>query len=583
MQLIKSPLFEALPADEIQRFFVETWYNQVHLNSLDSHRVRCMNCRNILRELSELIGKSGQQNVAGDIRKVSSEFLRILDTDTVARACSKRIFDTVRKLVTPLVTLEKEPKNSEGLRKACFYINDALTLLKAEYKERTLTELEGQLFACKPCEQSKDIVLRLTGCLLSILLDEGYTLEGLYGLLTGFLLSQTDRSFSDRFNIVKSIITAEKTNFEIIFRLEGCKRGRIIPNAVGEIQFDKHPHLRKTISDSMPFLKPGEEVIFASINVEAPDDRSAGVIARSKLDEVLDLIRFELERNVIHVGQEFLSSRKDKDRPRIFRLPYQIPNPRRNPDSDRFKRFVSDLSEVLNRVDSRSAEKIASALRARRIGLDTERFENKLLSWWTGLEFLLIGYGGKGFGGGVESMLVPILILDYVPKHVRSLTTAIRYLNKDAIRNWKSAVEFLQYLRAEKDFQQLLEILPGRPALKYQITWFKDQTKDAKAIQGFLTRHEENLSWHIHRLWRTRCDIVHSSKHSLNLTLLCANLEFYLKSALGIVVGYLKANPSIKSLDELYTRIRFQYDCQKEALEDGDVSVFEELLESREI
>ncbi len=73
------------------------------------------------------------------------------------------------------------------------------------------------------------------------------------------------------------------------------------------------------------------------------------MLARKKLDDILDLIRFELEIDVISVKPDFVSVSTDPSGVRVYPLPSQVPNPRKNIEPDEFMAFVSK-SEMLLRT-----------------------------------------------------------------------------------------------------------------------------------------------------------------------------------------------------------------------------------------
>jgi len=74
-------------------------------------------------------------------------------------------------------------------------------------------------------------------------------------------------------------------------------------------------------------------------------------------------------------------------------------------------------------------ERIFAAFRLYRVGADADIFENKLINWWTALEYLAKGSKSASgpIGASVESALIPALSLAYIPKHL----TAFRAVLKD--------------------------------------------------------------------------------------------------------------------------------------------------------
>jgi hypothetical protein len=86
------------------------------------------------------------------------------------------------------------------------------------------------------------------------------------------------------------------------------------------------------------------------------------------------------------------------------------------------------------------------------------------------------------------------------------------------------------------------------------------------------------VTWHLHRLWAVRCDIVHSAEFNLSLVLLCANLEYYLKSTLYTILSLLRSNGQIGSLQELFERVALANDDIMGQLKSGSADLFDEYL-----
>jgi hypothetical protein len=71
------------------------------------------------------------------------------------------------------------------------------------------------------------------------------------------------------------------------------------------------------------------------------------------------------------------------------------------------------------RFASEGRERVLAAFRLYRTGADTTSFENKLVNWWTALEFLAKGSGGSaGIGEQVENSVTPVLMGISVVNHL---------------------------------------------------------------------------------------------------------------------------------------------------------------------
>lgn len=564
-----------LPSEEDYRFFAQIWFSMVHRNSLDSHRVRCMNSFNILRELSELLIKPERQGIYDDIKSVAKEALQIIEREnSFLHDYSKHL-----KRLKPLIeqTAGIDPKKDIDKKElVTYYLKDMLSEMRASYKIKLLNALEKALFE-KP---SQEQIYPLTGMLLSHLVDSGYCLEGLFGLVSNIFLKADGRCFREKWNTARNIIEQTESEFDIIFRLEGGYQNNLIPPELMGVEFTDTLPIEPPTEPETAFLSKGQGITFAHLRVFAPDDRSAGVQAKRILDDVLDLMRFEWERDVVSVSQEFISRRAKKGKARIFRLPSHIPNPNKNVTRDQFMRFVQRYNKVLSNkhLMTESQERIKSALRFYRMGRDTEQFENKILNWWTGLEYLTRSESGK-IVEQVISKLVPAMVLAYPSKHLTSMRNTLLFLRVDSTYKEMSNLEFVKLLQNPVEYQKIIGSLPSQVALVSQLKYLKDQMQDCSMILSFLERHQQNLKWHLRRIWRVRCDIVHSADYTMNLTLLCANLEFYLKSQIGMVLNYIHSNSMIQSLEELYSRLNHDYDFLMKALKDNSHDAYEQILD----
>lgn len=591
MWIIKETKTIKLPEDSCQRFFIQTWYSLIHRNSLDSHRVRCMNALNILREIFDLFQKPKLPGVFKDIRKTAEEALAVLERD---RVIARHFYDRFQNLKPLLVEIAKDDKsksidNNQNIKLASYYIRDFLVILKDKYKTNILSDLEEAIF--KTC--SEEDIFDLTNALLSTLIDEGHSLEELFSIVQYIFISNKSEktySFGDNFQLMKRIADHDDYQYEIIFRLENCRSYELLPSKIVHVHFEKEPAVDNTDDKVKSLLTPGLNVVFARIKTPAQDDRSAGIKAKDRLDEVLDLIRFELEHETIDVDREFVSIRLNELTSRVFKLPGEIPNPKRGITTDEFESFVKEITDIFENhsIDRESKEKIKSAIRFYRIGRDSDQFENKYVNWWTALEYLLRSEEGDIIGT-IENKLRTILAINYVEKRLHSFRNAISCCGVnpsiEACERFKISsfgeigiAEFFYLLKNNDEFAHIIRQLDINPAVRYRLQRFADHIKDAKSLETLLDLHEKHVIWHIHRIWRIRCDIVHSAEYSLNLTLLSANLEYYLKYLLNFILRSLGKNQAIGNLNELFDRITYVYGRLRADLRNGNLSYHDELL-----
>jgi hypothetical protein len=97
-----------------------------------------------------------------------------------------------------------------------------------------------------------------------------------------------------------------------------------------------------------------------------------------------------------------------------------------------------------------------------------------------------------------------------------------------------------------------------------------------------LNSHERRLRWHVQRIYRARCDIVHSAQRMVDATLLCANLEFYLKTVLSAFLDAFHRHPTLRSPREFFDRQQHALDQITKELKTNQNASLTELLASRD-
>lgn len=101
---------------------------------------------------------------------------------------------------------------------------------------------------------------------------------------------------------------------------------------------------------------------------------------------------------------------------------------------------------------------------------------------------------------------------------------------------------------------------------------------DDNKVFSVLSKHRDVIEKQLQRIYRTRCDIVHSSKSNINTSLLCSHLEYYLKVLFNQIILYFGERSYIKTLDEFFKREFVEFgDLFDESIKDKSI-LLEKLL-----
>ena len=562
-----------LPLTLDQRFFVTCWLNKIHRSSLDSHRVRTMNPLNILRELLRLydLSHAGEE----DRRMVCEEAVLVLSADPVLKQPSTA--GIVEDLVELLKAESKGKGHHENLSR--HVARELLHWVETTYVEETLRQLATVLLAEAPegpLAARRDQIARLTCGLLSTLIDGGVSLESLYQLYRQILLPSFKSQryvFARKLGLLSAILRQEAKEYRVLFCIDNVTDVEDFPTVMGGIKFAQQaPHWSADVGSVNSYLTPQSRRLFAEFTARAKDIRAAGSEAYAKISNVLDLARFEYERERVQLAEEYLVA--PSDRPdRIARYPITkvVPNPAGIGGITDLRAFVTSVDELLspNKFLQEGRDRVISAFRLYRLGADTNSFENKLANWWTAVEFLVRGLkGGKQIGSAVEHNVAPVLCLAYPGMlliDIRQTLVKVGVTLSDPVTHAAVDLRDLPPLELCRLLQQkhvrdpVNDAFASEPYLQYRIGQILDALSDPSLYLVFLKAHEQRVRWQIQRLWRARCDIVHSARRPVSDVLLCANLEFYLKIALMSLLTDLRRIKTLSSPEEFFDRKIYTY------------------------
>lgn len=561
-----------------------------------------MNPQNILREMLKIyeIGK------VEDRKAIRIEAHQVLARDLVLR---QELFGDVTSRLISLVAEkgEIEAGKEEGPsvnmlryfvaelqhRISQFYIQQSLDMLKTllfpvglvnvDQTNDSINQSINQSITLTSSDRFDEIFC-LTSHLLSMLIDNGASIEFLYTLYSQILVPRKVKSssqFSRRYTWVAGLLTQDVTNYQVVLALDNVTSPQAFPSEIGGVAFAMTPPFLPMPNDqsiyairARKFLTTTKRKLFASLDVSAQDPRSAGAKASDSLNNILNLVRFEYERDRIVLSDSFafIDRSRATRGPRTFNLPTVVPNPTAQIDGDGLSAFVKSVDELVlsGRFDDEGQDRVISAFRLYRNGLDTPVLENKLVSWWTAIEYLVRGNNGQGGGIGksVETMLAPVLSRTYIGKHLLAFRSALLEMGvvyTDSMTGEQIAIKGMAtdqlYLLFKKaDFKlQVLPMLSQQTYMHEQFESFLMDLNDPKKLYHRNAAHEQRLKWQLQRLWRARCDIVHSAKQAVSTALLCANLEYYLKITLMSLLKDLRDIPTLSSPREFFDRQSYVY------------------------
>ncbi|EKS9794212.1 MULTISPECIES: hypothetical protein [Burkholderia] len=588
-----DPRLAQYPLTREQSVFASVWYNMTYAYSLDSHRVRVMHAVNILEELMRLTTLPHASNE--DRWMVAREAIGILESE----AALKR--EALNAATTGIRTLlgksfgEKFDKGAIEKGRALLesHLREYVDLLRRYYVDEVIQGLHDAVLApdARPEPERFKEIRSLTGSLISCLIARGQSIEGLYQLYRQVLVPIKPQKkayvFAQRFDLLKKLITSESRAWRACFAIDGVTDTRSFPPQIGDIVFN--PEAPEEMG-ALPGMKEQGHRLFAYGWADAIDARTAGQLVHDRINRVLDLVRFEYDRANIVVSDQFAVPKPTGPDWRLLPIPKVVPNPQSSVSPEELDAFARNVGRLVTgeRFSREGRDRVLAAFRLYRMGADTTSFENKLVNWWTGLEFLAKGMSGSGpIGDAVEDSVTPVLMGVSVINHLTAYREVLLEHSVELVDTPSGQPIALK----ELDCAQLYDVL-AQPAHRRTVN---DRLRDVPLTQmrfdqfigflaspgdmnTFLGRAEQGLRWHLQRIYRARCDIVHSAGRMVNIALLCANLEAYLKSALTALLAAFGRIPTLASPTEFFIRAEHSYANARETLGRGNTGALKAFL-----
>ncbi|EKS72028.1 hypothetical protein BURK_009356 [Burkholderia sp. SJ98] len=304
------------------------------------------------------------------------------------------------------------------------HLREYLHLLHQHYVDEVIRGLKDATLApdTRPESDRFQEIRSLTGSLISRLIARGQSIEGLFQLYRQVLVPLKPPKkayvFAKKFDLLTRFITDERRTWRASFAIDGVTDSRSFPAKIGDIAF--HQGAPEGVS-VFPGMKEQGHRLFAQGEADAIDARTAGQLLHERINRVLDLVRFEYDRANITVSDQFVIAPATGGDLRLLPIPKVVPNPQSSISAAELDVFAQNVGRLVTgeRFASEGRERVLAAFRLYRTGADTTSFENKLVNWWTALEFLAKGSGGSaGIGEQVENSVTPVLMGISVVNHL---------------------------------------------------------------------------------------------------------------------------------------------------------------------
>ncbi len=315
-----------------------------------------------------------------------------------------------------------------------------------------------------------------------------------------------------------------------------------VVNGFGVKEIKSFPKKVETLAKSGGIRLPEiQNRIVAFEDIRALDEYSALKQASSRLNWIHDIYGLFRHRNTFGVGTE--ATVWNHQLSKIVVLRTDINQMHRISDNKPDQANVK-LNEMLTELRLPSGPDKNRFFRIINFhGLSTRSAseENQLLNLWTALETITSSHSSSS--SIVDTMtreIVPIICLNYLHRLVRSTTLdLVRWDRRKLTSTFKSCngldepdlIRKVFCLIAAEEYDDQKEALLGSitdfELLRFRLFSMNKFLVSGKKILERLERHEKLVTWQLHRIYRARNQIVHSSSTNSNTDSLIVSAHDY--------------------------------------------------------
>jgi hypothetical protein len=233
-------------------------------------------------------------------------------------------------------------------------------------------------------------------------------------------------------------------------------------------------------------------------------------------------------------------------------------------------------------LDRKSKDKLTGSLRYFRLSNEAVSVEQRFLNLWIALEHLIrSGVRHKSIIEPMADFLPKTLALNHVHRLGRDVVENVRRLNIrlpfeiiPPFRN-RNVPDLIELCRNEARLATLLNAVNQNPLLDFRLRQFSDIVTDPKRIKAAIDKNYRDINHHLARIYRIRNRIVHSAAHDLRIWGITANLNYYVRTVLNILLYELSTYDCFPDLWSVYIKYQTAYDQYLSSLDKANTTAFQ--------
>ncbi|WP_334052358.1 hypothetical protein [Burkholderia cepacia] len=242
---------------------------------------------------------------------------------------------------------------------------------------------------------------------------------------------------------------------------------------------------------------------------------------------------------------------------------------------------ISNYAKFINSsFDITSTERLISSINTAALARTSPNPENQLISFWSAIEVLLSDPQEGPRITHYEKLIVPCIAFRHARRQTYAIYQSLLLHYRKRFRNLVATVAtdslggsfktfayamFLPEHSAWRD--ELCKMLERNPLALHRVWKLNSDYKNHKNIFRAISDHDRRVSWQIHRIYRSRNQLVHSGRMPSYLESLILNLAEYYRSATSTIIRRATAESKESDIDQIVYEIGIRYGIYKNYFE----------------
>lgn len=500
--------------------------------------------------------------------------------------------DDVLQAIAPMEAdlLQDKIKKTSDIEELCFLIE----MIVSKYSKKYQDVLADKVSELIPNSSDRISLLRNTGFLVSHLLNDGHSRDFLLRKLRErFFESDIKRPGARMVRGFIKSIRAERRKYKVVCVLES--RVANLLDHIGGFEplnlKDLPLHAQESVVDRKDFNEADRYIceVFS-----APDAYQAAAQMANRLADARALMVLPAQRlNVSAKPGLYVFTPRAKFG--------QIISPERGsleaavlaPIAGRRLKSLTKVPRQLDECfDLPSRERIFGALSTASVAFETPLVETRLISFWSAFEVLMSDPRTEDVRiNHYVRHLVPCITLRYQRRLFSAVydSLLINYHSRigNLIRNIPVTSAADQHTRFTKLIilpeydqlrQQLMGMMKFNPLLRHRLFRLQKYYGTPFACRETIIDHSKRVEWQLHRIYRTRNNLVHSGRTPIYIDSLVRNCLDYFRSTIIALARKASERDGQWNLDQVIAELGFEYDCQLRQLDKYKKENFDECL-----